>query len=114
MSQSVEHDGPQAPMRLRPEAEEVFGDLWAALFGPGRLAGGGVVGASAGPQEGASTVSCGLALAGRMARRAALSDAAVTAEQKTTWETLRYDADLEQELLDDLMRTLSLNSGAAE
>ena len=51
-------------MKLRPEAEKVFGDLWSALFGPGRLAGGGVVVASAGPQEGASTVTCGLALAG--------------------------------------------------
>ena len=38
----------------------------------------------------------------------ALSDAAATAEQKDTWETLRHDAAIERELLDDVQRMLAL------
>ena len=44
----------------------------------------------------------------------ALSDAAATAEQKDTWETQRHDAALEQELLDDLRRTLAMQNAPAE
>ena len=44
----------------------------------------------------------------------ALSDAAATAQQKDAWETQRYDAALEAELLDDIERMLTLQDAAVE
>jgi capsular exopolysaccharide synthesis family protein len=49
---------------LSPKADEVFRGLWASLFYSGRTVGKSVLICSADRGEGASTVACGLALAG--------------------------------------------------
>ncbi len=87
MSESVEHNdeilaelaggsdaepslGDSQPRRgasrasLKPKAEGIFQGLWASIFYSGRASGKSVMVCSAGRQEGASTIACGLALAG--------------------------------------------------
>ena len=54
---------PGGPM-LNERAEEVFRGAWASLFFSGRIKGRTVLICSADRREGASTVACGLALAG--------------------------------------------------
>jgi len=49
---------------LRPPADDIFRSLWASLFQSGRVTGKSVLVCSADRREGASTVACGLALAG--------------------------------------------------
>jgi len=49
---------------LKPKAEDIFRGLWASLFNSGPAERKGVVVCSANRQEGASTIACGLALAG--------------------------------------------------
>ncbi len=49
---------------LKPKAEGIFQSLWASIFYSGRTSGKSVLVCSAGRREGASTIACGLALAG--------------------------------------------------
>ena len=49
---------------LSDAAEQVFRELWVSLFYSGRVTGKTVMVCSARPGEGASTIACGLALAG--------------------------------------------------
>jgi Mrp family chromosome partitioning ATPase len=56
---------------LAPKAQEAFGSLWASLFYSGRNIGKSILICSADRGEGASTVACGLALAGSQAGGAA-------------------------------------------
>jgi capsular exopolysaccharide synthesis family protein len=59
-------DRPEGPatVNLAPKAEEVFRGLWASLYYSGRGVGKSIMVCSADCGEGASTVACGLALAG--------------------------------------------------
>jgi capsular exopolysaccharide synthesis family protein len=62
---------------LRKEAEEVFRGLWASLFYSSKPVGRSLMICSADEREGASTIACGLALAGSTpagAARVALVD----------------------------------------
>ncbi len=52
---------------LAPKAREIFAGLWATLFGSRRDIGKSVLICSADRGEGASTIACGLALAGSAA-----------------------------------------------
>jgi len=66
---------PGAAVMLSPRAGEVFGELWSSVFGGGPGSPGSVLVCSAGVGEGATTVACGLALAGAAAgSRVALAD----------------------------------------
>lgn len=49
---------------LKPKAEEVFRGLWASLFYSGNAVGKSVLICAANQHEGASTIACGMALAG--------------------------------------------------
>lgn len=53
-----------AKASLSPKAEEIFRGLWASLFYSGKAIGKAVLICSADSGEGASTIACGLALAG--------------------------------------------------
>ncbi len=53
-----------AKAALSDAAERVFRELWVSLFYSGRVTGKTVMICSARPGEGASTIACGLALAG--------------------------------------------------
>jgi len=62
---------------LKPKAQEVFSGLWVSLFYSGRVSGKTVLICSSTRKEGASTIACGLAVAGAAptgAARVALVD----------------------------------------
>jgi len=66
MQELIEQSVPTAPAgaSLKAKAEDVFRGLWASLFYSGRADRKGLLICSADRSEGASTVACGLALAG--------------------------------------------------
>ena len=67
----------QVKVSLRGRTEEIFSNLWASLFYSQRVAGKTVMVCSSDNGEGASTIACGLALAGSLpcgADRVALVD----------------------------------------
>jgi len=64
MTQAIEQLPGAARASLSPAAEDIFRGLWASLFYSGRTMGKSVMICSAGRGEGASTIACGLALAG--------------------------------------------------
>jgi len=55
---------PAVSASLKGKAEDIFRGLWASLFYSGRVGGKTVLTCSADRREGASTIACGLALAG--------------------------------------------------
>lgn len=63
MEQAIE-ERPAAKVTLRHDAEQMFRELWASVFYSGRTADKRVVVSSSVRREGASTIACGLALAG--------------------------------------------------
>lgn len=69
MEEIIEQEQTESPAleaSLRGRAEEFFCGLWASLFHSGRVVGKSVMICSAARAEGATTVACGLALAGSM------------------------------------------------
>lgn len=64
MTQSIAPNEVKTKASLKPAGEEMFRGLWASLFYSGRMKGKSVVICSADRREGASTIACGLALAG--------------------------------------------------
>jgi len=64
MARNIDEPVTLAEAAIKPKAKESFNALWASLFLSGRASGKAVLICSAGRRAGASTVACGLALAG--------------------------------------------------
>ncbi len=64
MAQAIEQSQSTAKAFLSAQAEDIFRGLWASLFYSGRTVGKSVLLCAADRREGATTIACGLALAG--------------------------------------------------
>lgn len=64
LAEAPEEPGSGVEPALKPQAWEIFRELWASLFYSGRMKGKSSLICSADRREGASTIACGLALAG--------------------------------------------------
>ena len=66
MEQTTQNNDTSPAASLKRGAEEIFRAMWASLFYSERSIGKGVLICSSDRSEGASTIACGLALAGSM------------------------------------------------